>query len=401
LATDSDVTLRPAASTVARSHWERAARLAWMVLAAGIALRLCFAIEHNNVYLKVFAPAPDAFFAGRELYELSGGFRYPPMCAVQLWPFAACGPLLGSILWRAVNLAVLLHGVRAVFAAPLPAPFSSRQRALFLAVLVVATIASLNLGQANPLLLGCCLSATAGVLAGRTLMPAAAITLATVCKVYPLAFGMVLATLRPRLAAWLGIGLLLAAGLPYLLQTSAYVNEQYRQLYEHLAAEDRTQDFANAYRDLRLVTAALGLPMPHLLFVALQLLGGLAIVVGCQLRRRRGESFAVVCTFACAATLCWFLLLGPATEKATYQLLGPALAWSLLQAEAGRHRGRLALMLLAVALVLLDNVIAPARETQASSPWLRCLSPWAAVLVAVDLLLQSLPQRGEESLARR
>lgn len=365
----------------------------WAALAAGVALRFLVVADpaRNNVYLKVFAPAPEAFFAGRDLYLKASGFRYPPLCAALLWPFAACGPVLGSILWRAVNLAVLLLGVRAVFSAPLPSAFTSPQRAVFLAVLLATSIASVNNGQANPLLLGCCLLATASVLAGNRLAAAAAIALAVVFKVYPLAYGMVLATLRPALAAWLGVALLLAAGLPFLLQQPAYVADQYTQLFQQLAAEDRTQDLAEAYRDLRLVTAALGLPMPHLLFVALQLGGGLAVVVGCQLLRRRGAPFADVCTFACAATLCWFLLLGPATEKATYQLLGPALAWSLLAAAAGRHRGRLALLLLAVALVLLDNVIAPSREMQASSPWVRCLSPWATLLVSIDLLLQLRP----------
>src|SRR5947208_2940705 len=112
-----------------RSHWEQAAWAAWAVLALAVALRIAFASDpaKNNVYLKVFAPAADAFAAGDDLYRGAGGFRYPPICAALLWPFARCGAVAGSILWRAVNVAVLLVGARAVFRTALPFAFGSRE----------------------------------------------------------------------------------------------------------------------------------------------------------------------------------------------------------------------------------------------------------------------------------
>lgn len=365
--------------------WERIALGAWLALALGITLRLVFAADlaRQNVYLKVFAPAAEAFQARMPLYAEGSGFRYPPACAWMLGAFEAMGPLLGSIVWRLVNMAVLLAGLRACIRVGLPAHLRSGERAFVLALLALLGIGGLNNGQANALMLGCMLLAAAGALARLRFAPAGWVALATGIKVYPFAFGMVLAVLRPR-SWWTHVlGLVAVAALPYAIAPTSYVTEQYAALVQGLAHEDRTGDLSNAYRDLRLVTAALGLAMPPLLFVALQGLGGLAIAVGALVVRRRDEVAAVA--FATSATLCWILLLGPSTEKVTYHLLAVPLAWQAILAWRVRARGRLCLLGVALLLVLIDSVYAPSRELQATQPWLRCFSPWAALLVAADL----------------
>jgi hypothetical protein len=378
----------------ARSRFETAARIGWLLLVAGVALRIAFFRDPSaqNVYLKEFVPAARAFWAGGDLYpppaeaSLEGkGFRYPPLCAALLWPFAACGPVLGSVLWRVLNAAVLLLGLRAVARAALPSAPTSGERALLLALACVCGITGINNGQANALLLGCVLLATASALRGRALWPAALVTVATVCKVYPLVFGMVLATLRPRIWPWLLLGTALGALLPFALADHGYVMAQYHKLYELLAHEDRTHDLANSYRDVRLVAATLGAPMPAPLFLLLQALGGLAVVLGAwRVRRRQGDAAAYA--FAAAATLCWCLLLGPATEKATYQWLAPPLGWVLCAARRAHARGRLRLAGAALLLVLIDAVL-PARR---DLPWRMSMLPVAALLVAADLAWQAL-----------
>ena len=57
--------------------------LVFVALALGIAIRLAVEpdLERQNVWLKVFAPAAEAFVGGRDLYTLEGGFRYPPLAA--------------------------------------------------------------------------------------------------------------------------------------------------------------------------------------------------------------------------------------------------------------------------------------------------------------------------------
>ena len=81
----------------------------------------------------------QAFAAGRDLYALEGGFRYPPLAAVLLVPFAWCGPLLGSILWRGLMWLVLARGVRAVLDAGFPYRLHGAERGVFLLLLTLAS----------------------------------------------------------------------------------------------------------------------------------------------------------------------------------------------------------------------------------------------------------------------
>ncbi|MEI6129143.1 MAG: hypothetical protein WCR59_03660, partial [Planctomycetota bacterium] len=69
-----------------------------------------------------------------------------------------------------------------------------------------------------------------------------------------------------------------------------------------------------------------------------------------------------------------------------YQLLGVPLAWQWISARRDRATWRLVLGGIAMLLVLIDALPAPAREVQAQHPWLRCWSAYATLLVALDLL---------------
>lgn len=374
----------------ARSRWELAGYAVWLLLAVGIAIRFVVAVNpaRNNVYLKVFAPAAEAFAAGGPLYGLDGGFRYPPLCAALLLPFAKSGAILGSILWRGLNLLVLWLGVRATFRSGFPFALDSRERGVFLVLLAVAEVVSFNNGQPNVLILGLMLLATTGVLAARDAGPSLQLTGSTIVKVYPFAYGLVLTVLRPRLLLWLLPLLLLAAALPFLLQKPSYVWEQYQVLATTLAHEDRTGDLSNAYRDLRLLGAAAGFELPDHVFRLLQVLCGAGIAVLALLLRRR-VSLPHALYFAFSLTMCWFMLLGPATEKATYALLGPTLAWPLLQAIRRRHRPGMLGWGAVNLLHVLGHVAEPGRDVQAAHPWVRCAMPAAALLATLLLLVEA------------
>lgn len=345
---------------------------------------------HNNVYLTVFAPAARAFAAQRDLY--SGGsdvFRFPPIAAALLLPFEMCGDRLGSSLWRVLNWAVLLLGIRAAFRSGFPFAHSRGERAVVLLVCGVAGIGSLNNGQANALILGLLLLATTGMLRGLQTKPMTAVSLCTAFKVYPLVYGLVLAALRPRLLPSLAAGVLLVLLLPFALRQPDWVMEQYRALIHALAGEDRTGDIASAYRDLRLVTAAFGAPMPDLLFRILQVSCGGAIPALCLLLRRNGASPIRVLESAFSLTMCWMLLLGPSTEHVTYVLLGPVLAWGLVQSTRAGTRANKALWYAALALMLLAMVPVD-RETQRKLSLVRIPLPLATLLAVLALTVRDL-----------
>jgi hypothetical protein len=90
---------------------------------------------------------------------------------------------------------------------------------------------------------------------------------------------------------------------------------------------------------------------------------------------------------ALALTICWCLLLGPATERVTYALLAPAILWPLL--ASWRHGGARAswTWLLVNALYLGDHLVPSLdRKLQEEQPWTRCMLPMTTLLAAVLLI---------------
>ncbi len=377
------IAMAPAQPT---TRTETVGRAALLLVLVGIAVRLLVAADPHkqNVYLKVFAPAAEAFAAGRDLYALEGGYRYPPLAAALVVPFAWCGPLLGSILWRLGLWLGCVAGLASAFRCGFPFSPTSRERGVFLLLLLPSLTVSLNNGQPNVLIVGWSLLASTAFLRRSDGSAAWAVTGSTVFKVYPLAYGLVLATLRPRLLWWLVLAVAIAGALPFALQDVSYVRGQYGALVELLQHEDRTGDLADAYRDLRLLGAAAGLPIPAALWLPLQATGGAAIVVAGWRLRRRGCADLRVLDTAFALTSCWFLLLGPATEKATYVLLAPAVLWALQAAWRGPARGPRLWWGAVNLLFFLDHVLpGPGRDFQAAHPWVRCALPLAALLAAI------------------
>lgn len=376
----------PDAAPAPRSRWEIAGLVAFGLLLLGVSVRLGFAsdLRRQNVYLKVFAHAGEAFAAGQPLYELEHGFRYPPVAAAAFVPFTWFGPLLGSIVWRCTSAAVLFLAALATLRAGFPRPYTSRERGAWWLLLVPAMIGSVNNGQPNPVVLGLLLWGTLAAWRGHLQRSGAMVAVTAALKVYPLAHGLLLAALRPRLLVGLCGGVALAALLPYALQTPEYVSGQYRALVELLRTEDRTTDFANAYRDLRLLLIAVGLPLPNGWFLPLQAASGAALAALCLWLQSRRIDTARLFAGALALVLCWFMLCGPATESVTYCWLTPALIWPLLDARRDGPRWRWRTWLALNALYLLEHLLpTPSREFQAAHVWSRCLLPTLALAAIV------------------
>ncbi len=386
-----------------RSRWETAGVLAFVLMGLGLGIRLVVEqvrrghVQRQNVWSDVFAPAAEAFVAGGDLYTQDSGFRYPPLAAALMVPFTWLGPLGGSIVWRWLLLLGLGLAVRSCLRAGFPFALTSRERGVFWLLLIPAVIGSANIGQPNTLILGAMLWSSLAVLQARHAAASLGVLTNTTLKVYPFAHGLVLAALRPRLIPWLVLGLGLVAGLPFVLQRPDYVLGQYRALFDLLANEDRTHDVGQtfrAYRDLRLLCKAVGAPITDGTFRLLQAAGGAAIAVLCLWLQRRRVAAPTVLQHALALTICWCLLLGPATERVTYALLGPCLAWPLLQ--AWRHGGARTAWpwLLCNGLYIADHLVPSLdRKLQEEQPWTRCLLPMTTLL-AVGLLLQQAVRDG-------
>lgn len=366
--------------------------LLFVLMGLGIGIKLLVQRDplQQNVWLKVFAPAAQAFAAGQDMYSEQSGFRYPPLAAALMVPFTWLGPIGGSIVWRWTLLLGLGLAVRAAMRAGFPFALTSRERGVFWLLLTPAVIGSANIGQPNTLILGLMIWATVGACCGKAGGPGLAVLGNTMLKIYPFAHGMVLAALRPRLLPWLLAGLVTIVAVPFLLQRPAFVVAQYDALYQLLRAEDRTLDLGRAYRDLRLLAAAIGLPIGDGIFRMLQLVLGAGLALGCLWLQRRRVAPARVFEHALALSTCWCLLLGPATERVTYALLGPCIAWPLLHCWRRGGLRASAGWALVNALYLADHLVPTMpRDYQAAHPWVRCALPMTTLLATALLVARA------------
>lgn len=379
----------PVVSRGSLRNWplERIAYGVWATVAVFLLARILVQGDRRNSVYPVFAEAARRWLEGGDLYAAGSGFRYPPPAAALLVPFELCGDLLGSLAWRALNLGALLGALFWAFRAGTPAPLRGARRGAFLLLLVLPSVSSLNNGQSNGLLLGALVASAVAAGRGRWVLSAALATLPVVLKVYPAAFGLLLALMWPwRFGVPFAACTAAAFAAPFLLQDPAWVKAQYATLIEQLRAEDRIADFQDAYRDLRLLLLWSGVELSRAAWTAVQLGAG-GLCAGWMLRlRRRGLAPRTLAAWALALSTWWMTLFGPATEKATYMLIGPALCWLLVTAWRGGDRVLRALPLAAYATFVLTQLASQVpRRVRGEWPVLRVLLPIGAVLLGLAL----------------
>jgi hypothetical protein len=330
--------------------WQRLALIAWVGLLAGIGTRVLLRPGQQTVY-PIFAQAGRDWRAGTDVYHLGPSapgwdlvrppapapvgwglesYRYSPLVASFFVPLGVLPDRLGQLLWRLLNAAVLVAAVLWWLRRAAPYPLSRAQQGFFLLALVPFSVGSLNNGQTNPLLLALLLAAVTATAVWRCNLASLCLALAFWLKLYPLAFGLLLMLAYPRRLGWrLPLAVVLLGAGAFLVQRPGYVAAEYLTWLRALGLDDRS-DWPTelAYRDLRLLLRVWGLPVGGAAYTALRLTSAALVAALClagrrwPMRRRLNSALNL--------GLCWVLLCGPATEGATYQLMGPALAWALL-----------------------------------------------------------------------
>jgi hypothetical protein len=268
-------------------------------------------------------------------------FRYTPFIAATLAPWSLLPERLGGILWRLVNSGVYVGGAWWLLRAAAPVELSRRQTSIFFLLLVPLALTSLGNGQVNPLIIGLLLAGLAAARVQRWWLSAVFIALATSLKLYPLAIGLLLVVCYPRrFLLPLVTTLLAVAALPFVLQRPVYVLAEYREWLSLLEADDRKNwPLHMMYRDLWLLFRVWDVPIAPRTYQSLQVLGGVSCAIVCVLGRRRGQPARRVALSVLSLGCCWMVLLGPASESATYILLAPSLAWALVAEPSTIARG--------------------------------------------------------------
>ncbi len=322
-----------------RDPWVRVAAIAWLLVVFGVCVRSVLQPRQRTLYT-TWSQAGKDWTIGRDLYRSTweyhqDQFRYSPLVAVMLVPFAPLPEGAGGAVWRLINAAVLVGGLLWWLRAGLPRPATVREQAVILLLALPLSLSSLNNGQPNPLIAGWLLMTAAAAARGRWNLAAVCVVLATAWKVYPLAVGLLLAAAYPRrfgprlllaLAAWLAV--------PFLCQHWDYVTREYQLWLLKLGGDDRKGWPPHmAYRDLWQLLRVWHVPLTPLGYLLIQAAGALGAALLCTAARLRRWDRAEISVAAVVLGTCWMTLVGPATEAATYALLAPVLGWAVVAAN--------------------------------------------------------------------
>jgi Glycosyltransferase family 87 len=305
----------------------------WLSALAVACVRSLLFPKAHTVY-PTFVAAGKDWCDGVPLYFRDRGagyeiYRYSPPATVLLTPLHLIPLGLGGALWRMLNAALFVGGLRWWLRQGVPVPLSERQIGWALLIAMPLALGSLNNGQPNLLVIGLLLMAVTASAQARWWLAAGCLTVATMLKAYPIAVGLLIVVCNLRsLAPRLLLCLAAVALVPFACQDAGYVADRYGEWLRALTADDRKYwPPPLMYRDLWLLLREFTLPITPHGYLAIQILTATGCAALCwQLRQHQAQSL----TAALGLGTCWMMLCGPATESSTYAMLGPALAYAVL-----------------------------------------------------------------------
>ncbi len=278
--------------------------------------------------------AGRSWLHGVELYSYSRGFVYSPLAAALFAPFSLLPGAAGEIVWRALNVAVYLGAVVWWLRMDVQKGITRRHWAFVFLLLLPLSIGNMNNGQVNPIIIGMSMIALLAAREERWGVAAMCVALTTYFKIYPLAVGLLLTALFPRRYAWrLLLALLLLGAATFLFQRPAYVLDQYQRWFATRHADNRQlYKMDIAPRDLWMLLRLAHVTISEHFYTVIQMASGGAVALVCIAGRRSGWPRDKVFVVLLSLVTGWMLLCGPATESATYILLGPPVALALVEA---------------------------------------------------------------------
>jgi hypothetical protein len=395
-----------------RTRWERAAIAIWGAILLFVTIRVLHSPQAKTVY-PIFSASGRFWWSGIDLYEpdrpawVQNGYRYSPTFAILVTPFAIFPDGVGGALWRLTGTAALIGALAWLARSVWSVSLSRDQFAALTLLMLPLSLQSVNNGQANIVVTAAMLVSVAAVRAERWNLVTAMIALAFVCKLYPIALGLLLMVLYPRRLGWrIPLALLLGLVLPFAFQSPDYVVDQYQKWFALLGQDDRHQLAPeNSYRDLWLLIRLCHLPIRHGIYPYIQVGAGAVIAALLWWRQRRGWPQRTLLTATLALATTWMMLLGPATESSSFVLLAPPLAWSLLEAwqRGARGAGPRLLLLGGSAALFTAAVFLGGFSTTVKIHALGVHS-WASLLYFLYLLTEPAPpaeQQQQEQVERR
>jgi hypothetical protein len=334
----------------------------WTTVAIVLGIHAHYYPLPHTVY-NIYSEAAHRWWSGHDLYVRGVDFyRYSPLFAIAVTPFASLPDQWGCPLWKIANLGLYALALASFLRRCASPDLSATEKASFFLLVLLGSLHSLYIGQANVLMLALLLLALAAVGRGKWTLAALGIALATLVKGYPIALALLLAVHYPRrFGVRYAIALFGGLAAPFLFQSPAVVAGQYQSWFHHL--RDSTQIMRERLRSIDHLLFVTGHPIDPQAFAVLGIAAGvgtllLSLLFASQVTDHRAVLLRLYLLFAV-----WAMLFGPATETCTYIVLAPASAWCIIEGWRN-HRGIITAVILTssflMAGILVTDIVGPA-----------------------------------------
>jgi hypothetical protein len=305
---------------------------AWGLALVAISIRVWFKPGAHSVFV-LFRDAGAHWVNGQNLYGQGSKFLYSPLTAAWFAPFSFLPENVAGIVWRLLGGLALALTAYTAGKTVWPRASESNKWSWGLLLLLPLALSNLNNGQTNPLVLALMLISIISILYKRWFLSAICIAVATYFKIYPLVIGLLLSVPFPRQLFWrLVLSLAGLFLLSLLLQRPSYVLGEYAHWFDHLGGiTRRSAGESRLWRDVYFLLWTAHVPITPRIWLVVEALSGISIALFCAWGvQHQWQSTRLI--FAAVALGCaWMVLFGPATDAASYLLLGPVLIYGLFQ----------------------------------------------------------------------
>lgn len=281
----------------------------------------------NHAHRSVLWHYTDAslqWFNGGNLYRTNGkGFIYFPQSAILMYPLTILPGLFRELFWRALSI-VAFAGSLKLFIDLIP----GRQRGL---LWLISTIVALPImfsssrnGQMNIVLAA--LMMLSIVACANKSWWACGIALVLGLLLKPTMIVLLLLLMALYRPLWWRVPLLLIAAvlLPYLFQSTAYVNHQYVQCIQMLQAVSNLGNKTDEWAQIFDVFGRAGYHIPEIIQNVIRVIFALFTLGMAYIAKQRlTKEHALLAIFALAAS--YLMLFNPRSENNDYVILAPAL----------------------------------------------------------------------------
>ncbi len=331
----------PVSTALPRVVRERAPIVNWAGAAWGlVTLATCLKVigSPQRQHYTFFRTAALNWWDGVSLYIHEGGlFRYPPVFALVVSPFAVLPQGLGNVLFVLASMLVWLLGVIALTHGVLPGRWTTERRAALVLLALPGVMRGVWSSQSHALSAACIFLALAALSHRRHGVMAVLLALAIHVKLAPVVLAGVLVLTRPRLAMPIASACLLLGAVPFLTAPPGQVVAEYWAWLRHLT--ESSSERWPSFRDVWNLWELSGLPFYLPAYRAIQVFAGVAVAALCYQAERRGGCERRRLTFCAGLVSCYMLAFGPAVEFNQFVLLSPFLAyWLLERAASSAHR---------------------------------------------------------------